>query len=178
MCRALQCPGCGASVDFSGSLGGGTPSSSDEDESSDDDESSDEGSQFPDQPVAPPGPAGPVVALNVYPAPPAFQTAQCPPQVDADPDDGSYDLPEPAQGPDRRAATCDCLSGRQARARNLPAQCDACDGGKCGELLDELLQKALPRSNDALSCSGTYSVCCDCMSARTHHRLICCTCVM
>jgi hypothetical protein len=157
-----------------GALPGGPSASSsdddddDEDEDEDEDGSSDEGSQFPDQPVAPPGPAGPVVALNVYPAPPAFQTAQCPPQVDADPANGSYDLPEPPQGPDRLAATCDCKSGRQTRALGVNVQCDACDGGECGEYLDNLLQKAIPDSGDALSCTTAFGV-----SRPTHPTSLC-----
>ena len=99
----------------------------------------------------------------MYDRPPAYTTAQCPPQVGPTAS-GDFELPDIAQGPDKRAAVCDCKSGRQARAAtrlnqpSLGPDCDAIDGGDLGELLQDLLEHAAPNSDHEDSCDKTIGV--------------------
>jgi len=81
-----------------------------------------------------------------------YDTTSCPTQITAD-GAGEYVLPQPAIGPDREEAECNCASARKGEG------CEAVDGGLLGSILNEKLQASLANSGEEeLQCDGPYSV--------------------
>jgi hypothetical protein len=111
-------------------------------------------SAFPAHDIPAPTPSMAPAGVIYPPITEAFSTNTCGTVFRPDAQ-GDYNLNEQATiGPDGEEAMCDCESKRAGNG------CEAVDGGRLAEILDEMLQASLPHSGDTeFSCEGQYPVC-------------------